>query len=100
MSFRRIVASNFNATLRAATRPPLVRQVPRRNFMVGLQPGIEEQALTKEAGTYNPTFFFFDSAYCFCSAVEMIAGYFGMMVAACAVGSIAGAYFAEHDVIF
>lgn len=30
-------------------RPAVVRQLPRRNFMVGLQPGVEERAITQEA---------------------------------------------------
>ena len=32
-------------------RPTVVRHIPRRNFMVGLQPGVEERAITEEAAT-------------------------------------------------
>ena len=53
MSFRRLVASNLGTALRAASRPPVVRAMPRRNFMVGLQPGVEEQNITQEASTYQ-----------------------------------------------
>lgn len=51
MSFTRLVASNLGTALRTASRSPVVRTMPRRSFMVGYQPGVQEQALAHEAST-------------------------------------------------
>jgi len=49
--FLRTVLRNTGAMARKSFRPAVIRQIPRRNFMVGLQPGIEEQLITHEAQT-------------------------------------------------
>ena len=51
MSVRTILTRSLSPLARTTFRP-VVRQVLRRNFMVGLQPGIEEQNITHEAATY------------------------------------------------
>jgi len=36
---------------RSVFRPALMKQLPRRNFTVGLVPGVEEQEIAHEAAT-------------------------------------------------
>ena len=49
MSIRPALVRNIGALTRNTFRPVVIRQLPRRNFTVGLQPGIAEQQIAHEA---------------------------------------------------
>jgi hypothetical protein len=82
--------------MRIPPRPAVIRQLPRRNFTVGLHPGIEEQQIAREAATYNSP----ELHAKFRSAVEMLFAYFGMMGVAFAIGGFGGAMIAEQEVCY
>lgn len=92
----RTIARATSPAARVSFRPAITRQLARRNYMVGLQPGVEEQQLTREASTYESQA---KRILLTGSAVEMIFGYFGLMGGACAVGSLGGAIKANREVL-